>query len=162
MDSLLSQIYRVIEKGYSKLESGEYVETIQRVFVFIGDYPQNDELREIVFDGLDVDNTEIVYIPEFIHIDDSVEIVKTKINEYMYKNEFLLSELYLFYLHKSTIQLDYLYNLLTKHKISIPLDTMKQIIINWSPNDYSKKEFTRFMENIKDEYFLKDLNELFN
>ena len=72
MDSLLSRIYRVIEKGYSKLESDEYVETIQRVFVFIGDYPQNDELNEIVFDGLDVDNTEIVYIPEFIHSDDSV------------------------------------------------------------------------------------------
>ena len=63
METPISQIYRVIEKGYTQLESGDYEETIKRVFVFLGDYPQNEDIEKTVFDGLDIDNTKIVYIP---------------------------------------------------------------------------------------------------
>ena len=162
MEPPISQIYRVIEKGHTQLESGEYQETIQRVFVFLGDYPQNEDIEKIVFDGLDVDNTQIVYIPEFIHDDDTIEIVKAKLNKHMYEEQFLTSELYLFSLHKDSIPLDSMYNAMTKHSMSISLYDMKQLVMNWSPNDFTKHPYQYLTENIKEEYFLEDLIEMFD
>jgi hypothetical protein len=162
MESPISQIYRVIEKGHTQLESGEYQETIQRVFVFLGDYPQNEDIEKIVFDGLDIDNTQIVYIPEFIHDDDTIEIVKAKLNKHMYEEQFLTSELYLFSLHKDSIPLDFMYNAMTKHTISISINDMKQLVANWSPNDFTKNAYNYLINNVKEEYFLEDLIEMFD
>ena len=162
MEPPISQIYRVIEKGHSQLESGEYEETIQRVFVFLGDYPQNEDIEKTVFDGLDIDNTQIVYIPEFIHDDDTIEIVKAKLNKHMYNQELLTNELYLFSLHKETLPLDFVFDVMTKHSTGVSLNTMKQLVTNWSTNDFTKNAYKYLIENVQDEYFLEDLIKMFN
>jgi len=162
MDIPLSQIFRVIEKGYQLTEDGIYEEKIVRIIVFKGNMSDKNVDEKILFDGLDITNVDIVYVSEYIHPDDTIEVIKHKLNVHGFNSERLLDEFYLFSFQQRTIELAHIYKNLTEKSMYVSKNDMSALLNNWTNNNSDDDVLVRFAENDKQEYSFDDWVSIFN